>query len=88
VKKASDDETPRGFVRVTEEFYALIQKGFLKFTNIERYWRLPDTYARRLFQYLDKHRRRAFREGKGRHEINGYLLLKKLGTLDQTLQAQ
>jgi hypothetical protein len=86
IREAADEQTPRGFVRVTEEFYALIQKGFLKFTNIERYWRLPDTYSRRLFQYLDKHRRRALREGKGKHEIGGYLLLKKLGTLDQTLK--
>jgi hypothetical protein len=87
IRKSADEEMPRGFVRVTDEFYALIQKGFLKFTNIDRYWRLPDTYTRRLFQYLDKHRQRAFRNGKGRHEINGYVLLKKLGTLDQTLRS-
>jgi hypothetical protein len=64
-----------------------VQQGYLKITDMERYWRLPSTHARRLFQYLDKHRARALRELDGRFEIDGYLLAKKLGTLDQTLQA-
>jgi hypothetical protein len=76
----------RGFVRVTDDFAALMALGYLKFTDTDRLWRLPTTYARRLFQYLDKHRARALREQGGRFEINGYLLLKKLGTLDQTLR--
>ena len=64
----------------------LVQQGYLKVTDMERYWRLPSTYARRLFQYLDKHRAHALRDEKGAFEINGYLLAKKLGTLDQTLK--
>jgi hypothetical protein len=83
--KASGD-VPKGCVRVTDELYSLVQKGYLKLTDTERYWRLPTPYSRRLFQYLDKHRGRALRELDGRFEIDGYLLAKKLGTLDQTLQ--
>jgi hypothetical protein len=85
LKSTSDSEMPRGLVHITEEFYSLVALGYLKFTDIERYWRLPTTYSRRLFQYLDKHRSRALRECNGTFEINGYLLAKKLGTLDQTL---
>ena len=65
----------------------LINLGYLRITDINRYWRLPTTYSRRLFQYLDKHRIRALSEQDGQLAINGYLLAKKLGTLDQTLQS-
>lgn len=88
ILKSTDlNAPPRGFVRVTEEFCHLMSLGYLKFTDIERYWRLPTTYSRRMFQYFDKHRGRALREHNGRFEINSFLLAKKLGTLDQTLQA-
>jgi len=78
-------DAPAGAVRTTPEFYALLAKGYLKFTNIERYWRLPSTYSRRLFQYLDKHRLRAVREREGAFTIDGYLLARRLGTFEQTL---
>jgi hypothetical protein len=87
LKSTDGAEAPRGIVRVTEEFCHLIALGYLKCTDIERYWRLPTTYSRRLFQYLDKHRSRALRERAGRFEINGFLLAKKLGTLDQTIHS-
>jgi plasmid replication initiation protein len=86
LKESDEEKAPRGYVRVTDEFYKLVKLGYLKFTDMERYWRLPDTYTRRLFQYLDKHRTRSLREHGGRHEINIYLLARKLGTLDQTLR--
>ncbi len=85
--KENDGDVPRGFIRVTPEFHGIIKLGYLKITDINRYWRLPTTYSRRLFQYLDKHRARALREQSGCFELNGHLLAKKLGTLDQTLQS-
>jgi hypothetical protein len=86
LKESDEAGAPRGYVRVTDEFYKLVKLGYLKFTDMERYWRLPDTYTRRLFQYLDKHRARAIQEHSGRHEMNIYLLARKLGTLDETLK--
>lgn len=87
LKETDDPRAPRGFVRVSEEFHDLLKLGYLKLTDINRYWRLTGTYTRRLFQYLDKHRAWSLRDQSGRFEINGYLLAKKLGTLDQTLQS-
>ena len=86
LKDLDETKRPRGLLHISDAFYTLVQQGYLKVTDMERYWRLPSTYARRLFQYLDKHRARALRDEKGVFEINGYLLAKKLGTLDQTLQ--
>ena len=86
LKDLDEAERPRGLLHISDAFYTLVQQGYLKVTDMERYWRLPNTHARRLFQYLDKHRARALRDEKGGFEINGYLLAKKLGTLDQTLQ--
>ncbi len=78
---------PRGYVRLDADLQTLFQRGYLKLTDMERYWRLPTPYSRRLFQYLDKHRGRALRERGGCFTIGIYLLAKKLGTLDQTLQS-
>lgn len=76
----------RGYIRVTEEFRRLVTSGYVKMTDTARYWRLPTTYTRQLFQYLDKHRRRALIENRGTYRINGYLLMRKLGTLQQTVE--
>lgn len=77
----------RGYVRVTEDFRRLVKTGYVKLTDTARYWRLPTTYTRQLFQYLDKHRYHAFRgDGRGSFRINSYLLLRKLGTLQQTVE--
>lgn len=84
--RSKEDQRPRGLVHISEEFYTLVKQGYLKITDMERYWRLPSVGARRMFQFLDKQRRRAFEEHKGKYTINGYLLLKKLGTLDYTLK--
>jgi hypothetical protein len=75
----------RGYIRATEEFRALVKRGYVKLTDTARYWRLPTTYTRQLFQYLDKHRYRAVRDNGGRFQINGYLLLRKIGTLQETV---
>jgi hypothetical protein len=80
------DETPegelrRGMIRLSEEFFALLQLRYWKLTDAERYWRLPTTYTRQLFQYLDKHRYR------GRELSFGlYHLAKRVGTADETLR--
>jgi hypothetical protein len=80
------DETPegelrRGMIRLSEEFFALLQLRYWKLTDAERYWRLPTTYTRQLFQYLDKHRYR------GRELSFGlYHLAKRIGTADETLR--
>jgi hypothetical protein len=87
LKSFDETDRPRGLVRISEEFYMLVRQGYLKITDMDRYWRLPSTHARRIFQYLDKHRAHALRDQRGTFEINGYLLAKKLGTLDQTLQS-
>jgi hypothetical protein len=76
----------RGYVRATEELRALVKNGYVKVTDTARYWRLPTTYTRQLFQYLDKHRYRAMRDNSGTFRINGYLLLRKIGTLQQTVE--
>src|SRR5918997_1410082 len=75
----------RGYIRATEEFRALVKRGYVKLTDTARYWRLPTTYTRQLFQYLDKHRYRAVRDNRGQFQINGYLLLRKIGTLQETV---
>src|SRR5690349_2941716 len=85
-KALDEEQPPRGLVRISEEFYMLVKQGYVKVTDMERYWRLPTLYSRRMFQYLDKHRVHALREQKGKFTINGYLLAKKLGTLDHTLK--
>jgi Replication initiator protein A len=80
------DETPegefrRGMIRISEEFFALLQLRYWKLTDAERYWRLPTTYTRQLFQYLDKHRYR------GEELTFGlYHLAKRVGTADETLR--
>jgi hypothetical protein len=86
IRNTQIGDVPKGAVRVTPEFHGLLEKGYLKLTDIERYWRLPDSYTRRLFQYLDKHRSRSLRENRGILEINGYLLAMKLGTFEETVQ--
>lgn len=80
------DETPegefrRGMIRLSEEFFALLQLRYWKLTDAERYWRLPTTYTRQLFQYLDKHRYRG-----AELELGLYHLAKRVGTADETLR--
>ena len=80
------DETPegefrRGMIRLSEEFFALLQLRYWKLTDAERYWRLPTTYTRQLFQYLDKHRYRDRELSFGL-----YHLAKRIGTADETLR--
>ncbi len=72
---------PSGTVEFTKAFHFLVRRGYLKPTDVERYWRIPTPYGRRLFQFLDKRR------------INGkvqrfelFSLAKKLGTHDATLK--
>ena len=73
LKDLDEAARPRGLLHISDAFYTLVQQGYLKVTDMERYWRLPNTHTRRLFQYLDKHRARALRDEKGGFEINGYL---------------
>ena len=57
-RRDPEGEFRRGMIRLSEEFFALLQLRYWKLTDAERYWRLPTTYTRQLFQYLDKHRYR------------------------------
>jgi hypothetical protein len=68
-------------IRLSEEFYALLQLRYWKLTDAERYWRLPTTYTRQLFQYLDKHRYRG-----AELTLALYHLAKRVGTADETLR--
>ncbi len=63
------ESMPRGYVRLDTDLQILLQRGYLKLTDMERYWRLPTPHSRRMFQYLDKHRARALRERDGRFVI-------------------
>jgi len=85
--RKGDGDLPRGYVQFAQSFQQMVRKGFLKITDMERYWRLPNTQTRRLFQYLDKNRTHALREENGKFEINSYLLMIKLGNFPDTVKA-
>jgi plasmid replication initiation protein len=81
LEETDEGELRRGMIRLSEEFFTLLQLRYWKITDAERYWRLPTTYTRQLFQYLDKHRYRA------REQTFGlYHLAKRVGTADETLR--
>jgi hypothetical protein len=85
--RKGDGDLPRGYVQFAQSFQQMVRKGFLKITDMERYWRLPNTQTRRLFQYPDKNRTHALREENGKFEINSYLLMIKLGNFPDTVKA-
>ena len=73
---------PKGYVKFTEGVLDLIKAGYLKPTDAEMYWSLPDVKTKRVWEILDKGR------VKGKtQELPAFSFAKRVGTTDKTLKS-